>query len=78
MKKGVTSSEVESLQTKLAKDKTVYPEGLTTGFFGSLTEKAVQRFQAKYGIVSSGTPATTGYGQVGPKTKAKIAEVFGQ
>lgn len=37
----------------------------------------MQRFQKKYNIVSSGTPETTGYGLVGPKTRAKLNEVFG-
>ena len=75
-KKGVTSSGVRDIQQKLAKDRSLYPEGIVSGYYGSLTEKAVQRFQLKYGIVSYGTPATTGYGQVGPRTQAKINEVF--
>lgn len=51
--------------------------GNETNYFGSLTEKAVQKFQTQYGIVSSGLPATTGYGLVGPRTLAKLNEVFG-
>lgn len=43
-----------------------------TGFYGPLTEKAVKEWQALRGIVSSGTPETTGYGAVGPKTRAAI------
>ena len=42
------------------------------GYFGSLTETAVEAFQSATGIVSSGTPQTSGYGQVGPQTRAKI------
>lgn len=64
--------EVTKLQKILAKDSSVYPEGLITGYYGSLTEKAVQRWQAKKGIISSGSPATTGYGVVGSQTRAKI------
>ena len=45
-----------------------------TGYYGSLTTRAVQLFQAKYGIISSGSPFTTGYGFVGPKTRAKLNE----
>lgn len=48
-----------------------YPE--ITGYFGVETERAVQRWQARNGIVSSGTPETTGYGAVGPKTQAAMA-----
>src|SRR3989344_3135465 len=67
-----TGGEVTKLQKILAEDPTVYPEGLVTGYYGSLTEKAVQRWQAKQGVISSGSPATTGYGIVGPQTRAKI------
>jgi len=51
--------------------------GNETNYFGSLTEKAVQKFQAQYGVVSSGSPETTGYGLVGPMTRAKLQEIFG-
>ena len=77
LKVGSQNSEVRSLQQALAQDKTIYPEGKVTGYFGALTKKAVQNFQKKYGIASSGNENTTGYGLVGPKTLAKIKEVFG-
>lgn len=38
-----------------------------------MTEIAVQRFQARMRLVMSGTPASTGYGAVGPATRAAIA-----
>jgi peptidoglycan hydrolase-like protein with peptidoglycan-binding domain len=76
LKKGMKDGEVTRLQTLFAKDKSIYPEGDVTGYFGPATERAVQRFQTKYGLVTSGTPATTGYGALGPKTRAKILEVF--
>ena len=75
---GIKDSSVTTLQTDLASDSSIYPEKLITGYFGALTQKAVQRFQAKYGIVNSGTPLTTGYGRVGPKTRAKLNELYGQ
>lgn len=74
---GSQNADVTTLQTTLAADPSLYPEGLVTGYFGSLTSAAVQRFQAKYGVVSSGSPATTGYGRVGPMTIAKFNEVYG-
>ncbi len=43
-----------------------------TGYFGSLTQAAVQKFQASQGLASSGTPSTTGYGLVGARTRAAI------
>jgi parallel beta-helix repeat protein len=69
--------QVSVLQKMLALDPLVYPEGEITGFYGVLTQKAVERFQVKYGIITSGTPLTTGFGAVGPKTLAKLNEVFG-
>ncbi|MEK7643090.1 MAG: fibronectin type III domain-containing protein [Patescibacteria group bacterium] len=74
---GATGSEVTQLQTYLATNASIYPSGLITGFFGPLTQAGVQRFQAAQGIVSSGTPETTGYGRVGPTTMARINALMG-
>lgn len=71
LKRGMTDTQISTLQRLLVAEQ-VYPEGIISGFFGSLTELAVKRFQAKYGIVTSGTPATTGYGLVGPRTREKL------
>ncbi|MBI4692171.1 MAG: peptidoglycan-binding protein [Candidatus Terrybacteria bacterium] len=49
--------------------------GNETNYFGSLTEKAVQKFQTKYNIT---TPDDSAYGYMGPKTRAKLGEVFKQ
>ena len=67
--------QVEALQQFLAQDKTIYPEGLITGYFGPLTERAVQRFQERYGVAKEGDE---GYGFFGPKTRAKMnsLEIF--
>ena len=72
---GSSGPDVKLLQKLLSKDSSIYPEGYSTGYFGILTQKAVQKFQEKQGIASVGSP---GYGQVGPKTKAKLMEIFGQ
>ncbi|MCE9541632.1 peptidoglycan-binding protein [Candidatus Kaiserbacteria bacterium] len=72
-----TGGQVTQLQTFLAQDTSIYPEGLVTGYFGPATLRAVQRWQAKNGVVSSGTPDTTGYGFVGTKTRAAIARLCG-
>ncbi len=71
---GLRHADVSNLQKALKTDLSVYPEGLTTGYFGPATLRAVQRFQEKYGIASSGQP---GYGNVGPATRAKLNELFG-
>lgn len=72
LKRGSRGEQVSALQEFLKRDTNLYPEGLVTGFFGPATEWAVQRFQSKYGIAISGTPATTGYGAVGPRTREKL------
>lgn len=73
LKRGSSGDDVTRLQQFLARDASVYPEGTVSGYYGALTEKAVQRWQVKYHIVSSGTPETTGYGVVGPRTAAAIS-----
>ncbi len=74
---GSTGSNVTELQTYLATNASIYPSGLITGYFGPLTQAAVQRFQAAQGIVSGGTPETTGYGRVGPQTMLRINSLMG-
>ena len=62
---GKKNEQVFCLQAFLQKQgQAIYPEGIISGFFGVLTQKAVVRFQSKYAI-----PAT---GYVGKLTKAKI------
>lgn len=46
--------------------------GWETTYFGELTRQAVQRFQCAEDIVCSGDEDTTGYGLVGPKTRAAL------
>lgn len=69
---GASGANVRYLQEFLAANSSIYPEALVTGYYGALTRAAVQRFQASQGIVSSGSPSTTGYGRVGPSTLARI------
>ncbi len=61
---GSSGPDVVTLQTYLAADATLYPEGLITGYFGPLTQAAVIRFQTRYGIEQ--------VGRVGPITLAKL------
>ena len=66
---GDSNADVTSLQTFLAMNSTIYPEGLVTGFYGPLTEAAVERFQTANGI----DPV----GRVGPITLAAINAQMG-
>jgi peptidoglycan hydrolase-like protein with peptidoglycan-binding domain len=43
-----------------------------TNYFGPSTEAALKRWQKAKGVVLSGTPRTTGYGAIGPKTRAAL------
>ena len=71
---GAETPDVTRLQTFLAADPAVYPEGRVTGYFGGLTQKAVGKFQEKYGIAN---PGDAGYGNFGPKTRTKLNELIG-
>jgi len=61
---GMSGSDVGVLQTFLAQDATIYPQGLVTSYFGSLTKSAVSNFQVRNGIDS--------VGRVGPVTLVAI------
>lgn len=70
LREGMTGEEVKALQEILATDPDIYPEGKVTGFYGTLTKKAVKKFQLKHGLDQAGV--------VGPKTRAKINELLGK
>lgn len=83
LKKGMRNNDVKKLQQFLNSDPDtkIISSGLgspgnETNYFGSLTEKAVKKFQLKYKLVFSEND--TGYGYVGPKTRAKLKEIFGK
>lgn len=69
--------EVTMLQRFLSQDSRLYPEGDITGFFGPATERAVQRYQERHGIVARGDYQSTGYGRVGPRTRHAIKNSCG-
>ena len=70
---GASGIDVTNLQIYLA-SQGLLETCSATGFFGKLTEAAVQAWQTTMGIVTEGTPATTGFGAIGPKTRAALAE----
>lgn len=64
---GSRGAGVTRLQTLLASDSSIYPEGLVTGIYGPLTQKAVVRLQQKNSLVP--------VGYVGPKTLAVLLQL---
>lgn len=66
---GERDDQVKALQQILAQDPQIYPEGVASGYFGPATTRAVKKFQEKYGLPP--------VGQVGPRTRAKLEEIFG-
>lgn len=74
---GSRGSEVSALQQFLAQYPSIYPEGLVSGYFGALTQQAVQRLQAAHGVISSGDAISTGYGLVGFHTRSLIVQLCG-
>jgi len=51
---GSRSEEVKAIQEILKTDPEIYPEGYVTGYFGSLTEKAIKKIQKKCGLPETG------------------------
>ena len=70
---GANSNDIVNLQLFLASEGLLETSS-ATGFFGKLTEAAVQAWQQAKGIISEGSPETTGWGLVGPKTRAALAD----
>ena len=66
LKEGSEGDQVTLLQTLLAADAAMYPEGKVTGFFGPATRRALQRFQRANGLEQVGF--------VGPRTRALLNE----
>jgi len=71
---GMSGADVKEIQRVFATDPTIYPEANLSGYFGGLTQKAVQRFQERHGITG---PGKQGYGVFGPATRAKFMSVYG-
>jgi peptidoglycan hydrolase-like protein with peptidoglycan-binding domain len=75
----MNNSEVRCFQQFLKDQRPeIYPEGLVTGNFLSLTKNAVIRFQERYSseiLLPLGLEKGTGY--VGAKTRAKINQLLG-
>ena len=54
LREGMTDDDIARVQELLASDPELYPEGYVTGYFGSLTSAALERFQARYDLEVTG------------------------
>ena len=68
--------DVSRLQSFLAGEGLLSYSNVS-GYYGQLTEHAVKRFQAGRGIMTYGTPYTTGFGVVGRATRAMVNSLCG-
>lgn len=71
LSQGMRGEDVRSLQTFLVAEGVLTSDSVS-GYFGRMTETAVQSWQRKKKIVFSGTPTSTGYGIVGERTRVAI------
>ena len=63
---GSQGDGVKILQLLLAADPSVYPEGLVSGYFGQLTQKALRQYQKKHGLEQVGF--------IGPRTLQNLED----
>ncbi len=68
---GLRNDDVKNLQSVLIAQGDL-DASYATGYFGGLTQKAVQKFQCAQSLVCSGGPASTGWGFVGRRTRSAL------
>ena len=68
---GSTGSDVIALQNYLISIGYL-PIGYNTGYYGTITRAAVQKYQCSKNITCTGDEFTTGYGLVGERTRAAL------
>ena len=76
LSRGSDGQDVRDLQERLIQGGYLATSS-ATGYFGTLTEDAVKQWQADHNVIATGTPATTGYGAVGPKTLGELERSCG-
>ena len=68
LKQGSEGDQVKILQTLLALDTAVYPEGMITGYYGPATRRAIERLQRKNGLEAVGF--------AGPRTRSLLNKML--
>jgi peptidoglycan hydrolase-like protein with peptidoglycan-binding domain len=69
--RGNVGDDVRKLQEFLRQTGDLHATS-TTNFFGAVTEAALQAWQARTGLVLSGSADTTGFGKAGPLTRQAL------
>jgi len=67
---GATNDDVKRIQELLATDKEIYPDGITSGFFGPATQRSIRNLQERFGLDPVGV--------VGPATTALLERLISQ
>lgn len=67
---GATNDDVKRIQELMKLDNNIYPEGITSGFFGPATQRAIRNLQTKFGLDPVGV--------VGPATTALLERLISQ
>lgn len=67
---GDTSEDVKKIQQLLKTDSEIYPEGITSGFYGPATTQAIRNLQTRFGLNPVGV--------VGPATTALLERLISQ
>lgn len=77
LRKGARGEEVRKLQEFLSFNSVIYPQGLITGYFGPLTEEAVEEFQEYYAVLEPGLiEDEENFGAFEEKTRNYIKNLF--
>jgi ABC-type transport system substrate-binding protein len=76
LKEGSEGNDVKELQKCLSQDKSIYPDGTISGYFGSKTKEAVIKFQEKYASeILAPSGLKNGTGLVSKTTIKKLEEL---
>jgi hypothetical protein len=69
-REGMSGDDIRKIQEILASDRTIYPSGLQTGYFGPMTKDAIRAFQAKNGLEVTG--------EINAETKAAFETIMAE
>lgn len=71
--RGLRGDDVMALQNYLISQGYLADDS-ASGFYGTATEAAVQKWQASISLITSGSPATTGWGVFGEQSRSALSK----